>query len=242
MISIKYFSEKQETKDLILEKIDGYNPIWKDRIIGSLDFILDSMYDETEDILEHLDKELNLVQQLKDNFKDPIVKTFDKKQKAWVRDMQNKFEEHTKTINKLTSVGYIIQSIIGGYYNDDLILNNANSYPDLISRQHDYSVYKKWKRSNPLIPSIKGGLPCNVPDGIEIKTTVGKKIKVGAHYPHEGLHLGFTWEQRGCDIIINGVFITFALKGDYTVPRGDKSHSGFRLNNEDFIKIIGCSD
>jgi hypothetical protein len=100
-----------------------------------------------------------------------------------------------------------------------LVQSNGNSvYPDLIlNNKPHYASLPKSNRTTPVDgPSLRGGMPSNVPDGCEIKTNDGDVIKVDAHGDHPGLHLGVTWScNPDSGMVINGVWGAYIRRADY---------------------------
>ena len=92
-----------------------------------------------------------------------------------------------------------------------LMVPNGNSiYPDLILKQHNYSGLEYQSRAKfvdgPCLQGKKQPRPSNVPDGCEIKTNQGTKVRVDAHGAHPGLHVGITWNFSDNRIVVNGVW------------------------------------
>lgn len=79
--------------------------------------------------------------------------------------------------------------LIAQYPNGSLKSNGSSDYPDLYDSAFDYSFLSPHSRTAAsYAASLKGGRPVRVPDGIEIKTIVGRG-GIDCHYPHVGLHL-----------------------------------------------------
>jgi hypothetical protein len=94
---------------------------------------------------------------------------------------------------------------------------NGNSiYPDLLLVDSDYEGLPRQCRTNPVDgPCLRGDKPSNVPDGVEIKTNRGTRIKVDAHGAHAGLHLGVTWKNSDDVFKVTGIWIAFIRKADH---------------------------
>ena len=101
------------------------------------------------------------------------------------------------------------------------IQSNGNSiYPDFYYADYDYSKLPLQTRSKTVHgPCLQGKVssrPSNVPDGIELKTNRGKSMRIDAHAPHIGLHLGFTWNfKENGEVEINGAWIGFITESDH---------------------------
>jgi hypothetical protein len=99
----------------------------------------------------------------------------------------------------------------------DLVKPSGNSiYPDLVLRSRDYSGLPRQTRNSPVDgPCLRGSNPSNVPDGCEIKTNQGNRIRVDAHGAHPGLHLGVTWDFHDQAVVITGVWLAYVRIADY---------------------------
>jgi len=99
----------------------------------------------------------------------------------------------------------------------DIVRTNGSSiYPDLLIIKHDYSKLQKQNRQSPIEgPCLRGANPSNIPDGCEIKTNQGNRIRVDAHGAHAGLHLGITWDMVDNQIKITGVWLGFIKSADH---------------------------
>ena len=101
-----------------------------------------------------------------------------------------------------------------------IVYENGNSiYPDLILYEHKYDDLDFQDRKKPIDgPSLQGKKkprPSNVPDGCEIKTNRGTKIRVDAHGAHPGLHIGVTWDFEESEVVVNGVWIGYVRIVDH---------------------------
>lgn len=102
----------------------------------------------------------------------------------------------------------------------DLVTPNGGSiYPDLVMRDHDYGLLPFQSRRNPIDgPCLQGTTsrrPSNVPDGCEVKTNRGPRIRVDAHGAHPGLHLGVTWDLTNEGTEVNGVWVGYVRIADH---------------------------
>ena len=95
-------------------------------------------------------------------------------------------------------------------------LHGNSIYPDLILLNHTYDFLPTQSRGNPIEgPCLRGKRPSNVPDGCEIKTNRGSRIRVDAHGAHPGLHLGITWDLQNGEVAINGVWAAYIRIADH---------------------------
>ena len=87
-------------------------------------------------------------------------------------------------------ISKIIERYLIEHYPEQALKSNGSSdYPDLYVSDNDYSFLSPHIRTaSTYAASLKGGRPVRIPDGIEVKTIVGRG-GVDCHYPHVGLHL-----------------------------------------------------
>lgn len=94
--------------------------------------------------------------------------------------------------------------------------NGASIYPDLLLKAHRYDGLPRQTRANPIDgPCLRGDKASNVPDGAEIKTNQGNRIKVDAHGAHPGLHLGVTWDFNDGEVVVTGVWAGYVRIADH---------------------------
>lgn len=126
----------------------------------------------------------------------------------------------------------------------DIMYPNGNSiYPDLIMKAYDYAGLPAQSRKKAVIgPCLQGKekRPSNVPDGCEIKTNRGRRIRVDAHAPHPGLHLGVTWEISNKRIEINGVWAAYIRLADHTEAKrnSDTTTVKYSFGHNRFVSLL----
>jgi hypothetical protein len=128
---------------------------------------------------------------------------------------------------------------------DGIIRETGGSiYPDLVLAGFDYSFLPFQKRdipiSGPCLKNPKSPIPSNVPDGCEIKTNQGTRIKVDAHGAHPGLHLGITWGFREDEIAIYDIWIAYIRVKDYSISDGrvDVTTKKRSFGHDPFISLL----
>ncbi len=97
----------------------------------------------------------------------------------------------------------------------DLRKNNRSTYPDLYFGSFDYSKLPFRKRGNAVGPALRGDSPTSVPDGIEIKSQRGRRIRVDCHHDHQGLHLVMTFDKKNEIWSALDVYVAYLAKSDY---------------------------
>ena len=126
------------------------------------------------------------------------------------------------------------------------ILSNGNSiYPDFYYADYDYSKLPTQDRRKTVHgPCLQGKIeqrPSNVPDGIELKTNRSQRMRIDAHAPHIGLHLGFTWNfQDDGKVEINGAWLGFITESDHKESaRNSKTTTvKYSFGHDKFISLL----
>lgn len=149
--------------------------------------------------------------------------------------------------------GMLISKIIERYLIDHcpnraLKSNGASDYPDLFVSDFDYSFLTPHTRSaDTYAASLKGGRPVRIPDGIEIKTIVGRG-GIDCHYPHVGLHLIVLLENEvgGASMRVTDIRLGFARHDTYRITKPRKkattlkaSFNATTVRSDAFPSLIG---
>ncbi|MEK7834089.1 MAG: hypothetical protein AAB401_23580, partial [Acidobacteriota bacterium] len=71
------------------------------------------------------------------------------------------------------------------------------------------------KRGNAVGPALRGGNPTSVPDGIEIKSQRGRRIRVDCHHDHQGIHLVMTFDKENEIWSVLDVYVAYLAKSNY---------------------------
>ncbi|MEI6192871.1 MAG: hypothetical protein WCS42_00915 [Verrucomicrobiota bacterium] len=137
---------------------------------------------------------------------------------AWLLALRTAAETSKSLIGNIDSqhVSAEVQRQVIISLNDVLRPNGGSLYPDLLLKDKQYDMLPPQSRIKQIEgPCFRGTNPSNVPDGCEIKTNQGKRIRVDAHGAHAGLHLGITWEFGERGISINGVWAAYVRIADH---------------------------
>jgi hypothetical protein len=117
-----------------------------------------------------------------------------------------------------------VQRIIADLLGSELSANGNSIYPDFYINTNDYSGLAFQSRKNPIDgPCRKGKTnprPSNVPDGLELKTNKGNRIKVDAHGAHPGLHIGVTWSLEMNKFRVLGIYLAYVRIFDHRMSGG----------------------
>lgn len=198
---------------------------WNARTLAAIESILPRLPQLAEQLVENVPRRLsspNKVLQLLKAGETFVRQLADTKPEvtSWYEQLLRAAVEAKDLVGHLESqqVSAEIQRfIISEQGLGDIVFSNGNSiYPDLVLKSHDYEMLSKQSRKAPIDgPCLRGKRPSNVPDGCEIKTNRGKRIKVDAHGAHAGLHLGVTWDFEDDDVVITGVWAGYVREGDH---------------------------
>ncbi len=118
--------------------------------------------------------------------------------------------------------------------------NKRSTYPDLYFAGFDYSRLPQRRRGQAIGPARKGDAPSSVPDGIEIKSQRGQRIRVDCHHPHQGLHLVMTFDQQQEDWVVFDVLVAYLTKADYrrATRNTTATTEKFSFSHAPFISVI----
>jgi hypothetical protein len=133
-----------------------------------------------------------------------------------IAEMDDALEREQTLLSVITgeTVSKLIADFLCGRYRD-LEQNNRSTYPDLYPKAADYSRLPKRTRGLAEGPALRGGRPTSVPDGIEIKSNRGPRIRVDCHHDHQGLHLALTFERDVDRWTVHDVYLAYLSKADY---------------------------
>jgi hypothetical protein len=199
---------------------------WRERVEQTATRIIPFLVEKAPGVIKEtrhrLNSPLRARQLANEDWIDEMARTSDQKKKVRMLrtclDLVVNLSEDIKS----QQISLQLQKVLSdaGLFTQLQIERSSGSlYPDLYFKDYDYSKLplhtKKNKVEGP--NRRKNGTPSNVPDGCELKTNEGHRIKVDAHAPHPGLHLALTWNfgQEGF-IQVNGMWIAYLRKCDYT--------------------------
>ena len=168
---------------------------------------------------------------------------------SWIAEIRSVATNASELIGHLESqqVSAAVQRYISSEDGiGDLVFSNGGSiYPDFIlgTRTYDRLPFQSHKEAvaGPCLQGKAKPRPSNVPDGLELKTNKGKRIRVDAHGAHAGLHLGVTWDLVDGRVEINGVWIGYIRFSDHresgrNVAVTTVKHS---FGHEHFTSLLG---
>lgn len=221
----------QFTDSLAQSELDAMGPAdfdWADRCRTTLDTLLPELPSLAQRIKTEVPLELNSAVDLAELISDGenILADFiaqEPRADEWYTQtsktarLAQSVNQHLESQQISSAIQRYVLSVPGL---GRLVYGNGNSiYPDLICRCHSYTGLPRQSRKNPVdgasLQGVQNPRPSNVPDGCELKTNRGDRIRVDAHGAHPGLHLGVTWTLEGDRVEINGVWVAWVRLADH---------------------------
>ena len=164
----------------------------------------------------------------------------------WADRVADASERAANFIDHLESqqISAEVQRIIAMLLEEDLVANGNSIYPDFYIRGRDYSFLPYQNRKNPVDGPCKKGTanprPSNVPDGLELKTNKGDRIRVDAHGAHPGLHIGVTWSLEHGSFRVLGIYLSYIRIFDHRMSGGRVAVTTKKASfgQEQFIPVL----
>lgn len=138
---------------------------------------------------------------------------------SWLADLETAATNAASLVNNIDSqhVSAEVQRQIlsAGCLGDIAQRNGGSLYPDLYITGRDYSMLPPQSGKKKIDgPCLRKHNPSNVPDGCELKCNQGERVKVDAHAPHAGIHLGVTWDLQNDVLQVNGFWVAYVRIAD----------------------------
>jgi hypothetical protein len=208
------------------QELRGFGPAgvdWVARTRATLDVLLPRLGGIANTIVEVIPRRLSAIPALMNGIRaggDLVVRLRDAELTAWYESLRTNSELAAQIIAQFESqqVSAEIQRFLTGESGlGDVARANGNSiYPDLWLIGRDYTMLPRQRRTAPIEgPCLRGERPSNVPDGCELKTNRGDRVKVDAHGAHPGLHVAVTWDLRDLAVVITGVWGAYVRIADH---------------------------
>lgn len=196
-------------------ELDGLTPNigWYERTRHTAETFIPGVVRVAKPLLRHVETSLN---------SPAIARSIWGKVRASLKDqkliaaMDDALEREQLLLSLITgdTVSKLIADFLCGEF-PDLAQNNRSTYPDLYSWSADYSKLPRRVRGLAKGPALRGARPTSIPDGIEIKSNRGTRIRVDSHHDHQGLHLALTFGQEGQQWSAHDVYLGYLTKADY---------------------------
>ena len=216
---------KDERSIQELKSMGDFEYDWNERTLQVIQIITPKIYDISLTFVKKCEERLNSPLILDELLNNEISKKASSLPDftSWISKCRNVSEVSKERLLNIESqqVSAEIQRVVSDELNESITSNGNSIYPDFYLRSFDYSFLPMQSRTNPIKGACQKGVsnpkPSNVPDGLELKTNRGKRVKVDAHGAHPGLHLGVTWEKEDGGISINGVYLSYIRIFDHTI-------------------------
>lgn len=211
---------------------------WIDRVRQTAEIFIPRIIASAESLLRHVELSLNSPSVVRANW-DKVKEGL--KDKSLIAQMDDALNRERGLFSLITgdTVSKLIADFLCEKYHD-LAQNNRSTYPDLYFSTADYSKLPKRTRDLAVGPALRGNKPTSVPDGIEIKSNNGARIRVDSHHDHQGLHLALTFEKRGDKYHALDLYLAYLSKADYTraTRRTTATTDKFSFGHTPFISVL----
>ncbi len=211
---------------------------WVKRVQWTADTFVPRIVASAEPLLRHVELSLNsptivrgIWREIKERLKDERL----------ITDMDYALEQEARLLSVITgdTVSKLIADFLCERY-PDLAQNNRSTYPDLYFSTADYSSLPRRTRGLAIGPALRGGRPTSVPDGIEIKSNRGTRIRVDSHHDHQGLHLALTFDYERDKWRAHDLYLAYLAKADY--KRAERNTTAttekFSFGHAPFISVM----
>lgn len=187
---------------------------WPERVRATAKSYVPVIVASAADLMRHVESSLNSPAQVREIW-ERVKKVVGDEELAAAMDSALGREQALFSVITGETVSSLIADFLCGRLGE-LAKNDRSTYPDLYSRTADYSALPRRTRGLAEGPALRGGRPTSVPDGIEIKSNRGLRIRVDCHHDHQGLHLALTFDRDGARWRVHDVYLAYLSKADYT--------------------------
>lgn len=242
--------ERQVAQDELSAFDENTNIDWVSRTRATIDEFLVDACDLAEYIEKKVPERLNSPIYIEELFEKNIQKlTSTVQDEAWIKQIRQYISTNRELSSNLESqqVSAEIQREVAKFaqYNGKMYSNGNSIFPDFLYHDRDYLELpfqdRKKTVHGPCLQGKKNPRPSNVPDGIELKTNRSNRMRIDAHAPHIGLHLGFTWDaEPDGRILINGAWLGYITESDHAESaRNSKTTTvKYSFGHNKFISLL----
>lgn len=211
---------------------------WIERVRQTAETFIPHIVGCAERLLHYVESSLNsptLVRAIWERIRQEL----DDKQLMAEMDAALEREKQLLAVITGDTVSKLIADFLCAQY-PDLAQNNRSTYPDLYFSTVDYTMLPRRTRGRAVGPALRGGRPTSVPDGVEIKSNRGARIRVDSHHDHQGLHLALTFDRNRDRWMVHNLYLAYLAKADYkraernTTATTDK----FSFGHAPFISVM----
>jgi hypothetical protein len=211
---------------------------WVERVRWTADTFIPRIVASAERLLRYVESSLNSPAAVRAMWRAVREQLEDER---LIAAMNNALEQEARLLSVITgdTVSKLIADFLCEQY-PDLAQNNRSTYPDLYFAMADYSSLPKRKRGLATGPALRGGRPTSVPDGIEIKSNRGTRIRVDSHHDHQGLHMALTFDYEADGWRAHDLYLAYLAKADY--KRAERNTTAttekFSFGQAPFISVM----
>lgn len=186
---------------------------WLARVRTTAETFVPRIVASAADLMRHVDCSLNspsLVRETWERIKEIV------NDERLISEMDDAILREQMLLSVIT--GETVSKLIADFLCErfrKLAQNNRSTYPDLYLQTADYTRLPKRTRALAEGPALRGDKPTSVPDGIEIKSNRGPRIRVDCHHDHQGLHLALTFDQEDSRWQVHDVYLAYLSKAAY---------------------------
>jgi hypothetical protein len=215
---------------------------WKGRVIQTAEKFVPAAVALADELMREVENSLNSPETVRDIWRKLKKQLTDEKFKPTINAMDSALTQESKLFALITgeTVSKLIAEFLCRSFGN-LGENNRSTYPDLYFTDVDYSQLPTRARGRAEGPARKGNNPTSVPDGIEIKSNKGARIRVDSHHDHQGLHLALTFGRKDDIWKVYDVYIAYLSKADYTRAARNTTATTekFSFGHTPFISLTG---
>ena len=215
---------------------------WKRRVIRTAENFVPAAVETAAGLMKEVENSLNSPETVRALWRKLKTQLTDERLKETANALDAALERESKLFALITgeTVSKLIADFLCRLFNN-LGQNNRSTYPDLYFTDAGYSQLPVRARGRAEGPALRGKNPTSVPDGIEIKSNKGMRIRVDSHHDHQGLHLALTFDQRNGVWSVYDVYLAYLSKTDYTKAARNTTATTekFSFGHAPFISLTG---
>lgn len=190
---------------------------WLERVTRTAEKFVPGVVAEAGELMREVEQSLNSPSTVRAVWGELKSRLPDEQLKQAAGAMDSALTQELELLSVIT--GETVSKLIANFLCrsfGNLGQNNRSTYPDLYFTDVDYSVLPTRSRGRAEGPARRGANPTSVPDGIEIKSNRGTRIRVDSHHDHQGLHLALTFNFENETWHAYDVYLAYLSKNDYT--------------------------
>jgi len=189
---------------------------WKDRVSETVRKFVPGLVDTAGELITEVEQILNSPQTARGVWNQLKHQLQDRHNEDALKIMDSALAQEQMLLAVIT--GETISKLIADFLCrmfPNLRQNNRSTYPDLYFIDVDYSILPRRSRDLAKGPALRGVNPTSVPDGIEIKSNNGTRIRVDSHHPHQGLHLVLTYSYEAGVWRVYDIYLAYLSESSY---------------------------